>query len=80
MFVALAAISCRHANKALPNLIKIHGGKMEADGLGKGYLSVRVRVRVRTCACVSPRKIGEEEGEKEKESKCSLMLEIKDEN
>lgn len=70
MFVALATISCRHANKALPNLIKIHGGKMEADGLGKGYLSVRVRVHVRTCTCVSPRKIGGwagEERERERE-------------
>lgn len=76
MSVALAAISCRHANKALPNLIKIHGGKMEADSLGKGYQSVQVRVRVRvyvrTCASVNPRKIGDggegREGERERAS------------
>lgn len=45
--MALAAISCSYANKALLNLIKIHARKMEADSFGKGYLCV--------CMCVMGR-------------------------
>ncbi len=70
MYMALAAISCSHANKALLNLIKIHARKMEADSFGMGYLNVGC-VCVCVCVCV---------WERERESKRSLMLEIKDEN
>lgn len=49
MFIALAVISCCHANKALLNLIKIHARKIEADGFGKGYQYVCVCVCVWVC-------------------------------
>ena len=75
MCMALAAISCSHANKALLNLIKIHARNMEAGGFGKGYLSVCVCMCVCVCVCVCVFMI-----ERESASKCSLMLEIKDEN
>lgn len=77
--MVLAAISCSHTNKALLDLIKIHAGKMEADGFQKGYLCV--------CMCVTVGKnenIRESRKEKVRERErgcmCSLMLEINDEN
>lgn len=81
--MVLAAISCSHTNKALPDLIKIHARKMEADSFRKGYPCV--------CVCVTVGKnknIREKEREQERVEErkresgcmCSLMLEINDEN
>lgn len=56
--MVLAAISCSHTNKALPDLIKIHARKMEADSFRKGYPCVCM------CVCHSGK---EQEHERERE-------------
>lgn len=83
--MVLAAISCSHTNKALPDLIKIHARKMEADSFRKGYVCVCVYHSGKEWEHERKRESrkewwSERERDRERGCMCSLMLEINDEN